>query len=1041
MTTTSKLGDEFLRIPKLDVSGSNWVLYKERFFWALDARAILDHVDGTGEEPIDPVPPRSREAKALSDAEKELDAEWKKELREWKQGEAVAKQQIASTIPDSLFMKIRTKATAYEIWKELEGHFQNRSRMVSVDLRRRIQDLRCAEKGDMISHFATLRTMREDLAAMGQPLNENDFYAIILGSLPQSYDPYISAVNATSSVLGKTISADDLMLTVTEEYERRNLKNKTGKKDDNAAFYSNDSEKGEKGGSGTNSKKKNVTCHNCHKKGHYKSECWAPGGGKEGQGPKQKGKGKAKTDEKKDEKKETGASSETKEKKGKEKEVEEAWLAMIDTESEDEWSVSEEGTGDDEFRWSDFDEPEDPIDTVNYSTDPSDVEELTSDCDDALIPFGITTNPAPDDGAYTITFGADELAGSADTRRNEIDLYDSGASRHMSGFRHKFIDIIKIEPVPITAADKRTFQATAKGKMLVHIPNGDKGTSQVYLLDALYSASMGVTLISISRIAKARSTIVFQGSFCRIYNQAKVRIGEIREKGGLYRVFMLNSEEGANAVGTGEAISLDDLHRRLGHISHDRAKLLISKGLVVGINLEADSEATVCESCEFAKGTRKAIAKVRDGERCAELGDEIHSDLWGPSPVETLGKKRYYISFTDDYTRHTTVYFLHTKDEAFDSYRVYEAWLSTQYKVRIKCLNSDRGGEYMSKEFSDHLKKAGTTRRLTVHDTPEHNGVAERGNRTNLEIARAMMHDSGLPKSLWAEAISHAVYLRNRTWTRAIGNSTPHELLTGQKPNIGDLQPWGCKVRVHDTGGTKLDGRSKTGRWLGFDPETKDGHRIYWPEKQSVSVERSVRFNFNDEMVIRVLLLEGEAKSNEPNPKTIPSAKSPVTEIPDPVGGRGMRIRKDSSYVRMLKDGSATTGQKSILPKGMQENPVPIDETPEEQAEEHAMASVIESAEGSMPTYEEALKRPDWPKWEDAISKELESLKASGTYQLVERPPGANVVGSKWVLRIKKNSAGEVEKYKARLVARGFTQIYGVDYYETYAPVARLASF
>ena len=203
---------------------------------------------------------------------------------------------------------------------------------------------------------------------------------------------------------------------MTEEYEHWNLKNKTGKKDDNAAFYSNDSEKGEKGGSGANSKKKNVNCHNCHKKpeGHYKSECWAPGGGKEDQGPKQKGKWKVKTDEKKD-KKETGVSTEMKEKKGKEKEVEEAWLAMIDTKSEDEWSASEEGTRDDEFRWSNFDEPEDPIDTVNYSADPSNLEELTSDCNNALIPFRITTNPVPDDGAYTITSGTDELAGSADT--------------------------------------------------------------------------------------------------------------------------------------------------------------------------------------------------------------------------------------------------------------------------------------------------------------------------------------------------------------------------------------------------------------------------------------------------------------------------------------------------------------------------------------------------------------------------------------------------------------------------------------------------
>ncbi|KAF8811867.1 hypothetical protein BYT27DRAFT_7024641, partial [Phlegmacium glaucopus] len=98
--------------------------------------------------------------------------------------------------------------------------------MVSVDLQRRMQEQRCPEKGDVTTHFSTLRTMREDLALMGQSLTENDFYAIILGSLPSSYDPYIliltyiSTVNATSSVLGKTLSANDLMLTITKEYER-----------------------------------------------------------------------------------------------------------------------------------------------------------------------------------------------------------------------------------------------------------------------------------------------------------------------------------------------------------------------------------------------------------------------------------------------------------------------------------------------------------------------------------------------------------------------------------------------------------------------------------------------------------------------------------------------------------------------------------------------------------------------------------------------------------------------------------------------------
>ncbi|KJA26562.1 hypothetical protein HYPSUDRAFT_125296, partial [Hypholoma sublateritium FD-334 SS-4] len=102
----------------------------------------------------------------------------------------------------------------------------------------RLQDERCSEKGDVRAHFAKLRTMREDLAAMGHPPTDDDLYTIVISSLPPSYNSYISSVYATSSVLGTTMSADDLMQTLTDEYERRtlNAKASSSKKEENAAF-------------------------------------------------------------------------------------------------------------------------------------------------------------------------------------------------------------------------------------------------------------------------------------------------------------------------------------------------------------------------------------------------------------------------------------------------------------------------------------------------------------------------------------------------------------------------------------------------------------------------------------------------------------------------------------------------------------------------------------------------------------------------------------------------------------------------------------
>ena len=157
-------------------------------------------------------------------------------------------------------------------------------------------------------------------------------------------------------------------------------------------------------------------------------------------------------------------------------------------------------------------------------------------------------------------------------------------------------------------------------------------------------------------------------------------------------------------------MTIDELHRRLGHVSHDSIRHLIAKGLVEGVELDLESKPTFCSSCEWGKGHRKAITKIREDGDATAVGEEVHSDIWGPASVETINHKEYFISFTDGHSRYTIIYLIRKKSEAFDSYQRYEAWLETQHKVIVKCLCTDRGGEYRSHEFDAHLELKGTVR-------------------------------------------------------------------------------------------------------------------------------------------------------------------------------------------------------------------------------------------------------------------------------------------------------------------------------------------
>jgi hypothetical protein len=261
------------------------------------------------------------------------------------------------------------------------------------------------------------------------------------------------------------------------------------------------------------------------------------------------------------------------------------------------------------------------------------------------------------------------------------------------------------------------------------------------------------------------------------------QIEYIPKSGGVYR--STHQSSGNMALAGVQWVSLQELHNRLGHIGTQSLKNLICDGIIDGIILTDNSDNFECRPCILGKTQRKSVPKIREGERAVEFGGEIHSDLWGPVRTATFGGRRYYISFTDDWSGWMTVYLLQQKSDSFDVYKAFVAWVETHLSKKIKVLYMDRGGEYLSIEFTAFLDGKGTEQKLVVHDTPEENGVAKHLNRTLIEKVRAMLLASQLPVRLWGETLMHAVWLKNRTWTHALPQGvTPYELVVEDKPDI-----------------------------------------------------------------------------------------------------------------------------------------------------------------------------------------------------------------------------------------------------------------
>ncbi|WVZ54196.1 hypothetical protein U9M48_005033, partial [Paspalum notatum var. saurae] len=488
-------------------------------------------------------------------------------------------------------------------------------------------------------------------------------------------------------------------------------------------------------------------------------------------------------------------------------------------------------------------------------------------------------------------------------------VVDSGSTSHIARDRKSFTSM---QTIP--RGNKYVYLGTSAkadilgiGNFVLKLPGGGK----LLLKDTLYSPSMRRNLISVSQLESIGYDILFGKGKVKILLDGKLVHTGVRYDGLYFFDDLLKDGNSNCLVDEDNSIVRNNnvkntcsesylWHLRLGHISKNKIKRFINSGI---LNFKWE-DFGACEACIMGKMTRAPFPKA---ERSKEPLAIIHSDICGEMSTPTKGQKVYFITFIDDYSRFGYVYLLKHKSEGFDVLKRFKTEVENQLNKTIKVLRTDRGGEYTSEILNDFCKEHGIIHQYTMPYTPQQNSVAERRNRTLMDMG---------------EALHTAVYLLNHSPSKAV-TVTPYELWIGRKPSLRHLAVWGCNAHIR-------------------------GYRFYDPQNDKLVESRDAVFL--DEHTPR------RAKREDPK------------------------------------------------------------------------------------TYKETINCAQSKLWEEAMREELNSTRKNKVWELVSLPNNRKPIGCKWIFKTKLNASGQVEKYKARLVAKRFTQREGIDFVKTFSPVAKFIS-
>lgn len=226
----------------------------------------------------------------------------------------------------------------------------------------------------------------------------------------------------------------------------------------------------------------------------------------------------------------------------------------------------------------------------------------------------------------------------------------------------------------------------------------------------------------------------------------------------------------------------------------------------------------------------------------------IHSDVWGPSKVTTLGGSRWFVTFIDDCTRMTWLCLMKSKTEVNSIFQKFHKMVETQYNAKIQILHSDNGGEYQNIKLQQYLEAQGMIHHTTCPNTPQQNRVTEQKNRHLLEVVRALLIDAHMSLSCWGEALTAVAYLINRVPSNTINFKTPFQIINEivDASSVPNLPPYvfGCVVFVHlhKHQCTKLTPQAVKCVFVGYATHQK-GYRCYHPPTRRLFVTMDVIFH------------------------------------------------------------------------------------------------------------------------------------------------------------------------------------------------------